>query len=65
MKFIVTITASKLIAFCILAGALAIDLLGKGATAFMFAIPFVAALVLGKQHFDSKKEINGNTKVSP
>jgi len=58
MKFAITLTASKLMAFCILAGALALDLLGKGSTAFMFAIPFVAALVLGKQHFDSKRELN-------
>jgi len=33
---------------------LALDLFAKGSTAFMFAIPFVASLVIGKQYFDSK-----------
>jgi len=47
-------------AFCILAGALALDLFGKGSTAFMFAVPFVSALVLGKQYFDTK---NGEVKA--
>jgi len=46
-------------AFCILAGALALDLTGKGSTAFMFAIPFISALIVGKQYFDSK---NGTEK---
>jgi len=63
MKFLITITASKLMAFCILAGALVIDLLGKEATAFMFAIPFVSALIVGKQYFDSKngKDVKANS----
>jgi len=59
MNFTITITASKLMAFVICFCALALDLTGKGSTAFMFAIPFISALVIGKQYFDSK---NGTEK---
>jgi hypothetical protein len=52
MKFAINITASKLMSFCILAGALVLDIKSGGSTAFMFAVPFVSALVLGKQYFD-------------
>jgi hypothetical protein len=58
MKFAITITASKLMAFCLLAGAISIDIKNGNATAFMFAIPFISALVLGKQYMDSKKPNN-------
>ena len=55
MKFAITITASKLMSFCLLAGALCIDLKNGESTAFMFAVPFISALVLGKQYFDKNK----------
>lgn len=64
MKFAITITASKLMAFVIILIAFVIDLTGKGATAFMFAVPFVASLVLGKQYFDSKNGNSQNTVIS-
>ncbi len=57
MKLAITLTASKLMSFCILAGALALDILNGGATAFMFAIPFISALVLGKQYFDKERGV--------
>ena len=55
-----TITASKLMAFLVLFGALALDILDKQATAFMFAIPFITAMIGVKQYLDSKRETNGN-----
>jgi hypothetical protein len=57
MKLAITLTASKLMSFCILAGALTLDILNGGATAFMFAIPFISALVLGKQYFDKERGV--------
>jgi hypothetical protein len=50
MKFAITFTASKLMAFLMLGCAV---YLGKDS--FMFAVPFIAALVLGKQWFDKGK----------
>jgi len=32
-----------------------------GATSFMFAVPFVSALILGKQYFDKDKPLDLNT----
>ena len=61
MKFLLTITASKLMAFLVLFGALALDLFNKDAKAFMFAVPFITAMVGVKQYLDSK---NGNTKTT-
>ena len=55
MKFSLFITASKLAGFVVLIFAFVLDLMSKQATAFMFAIPFVAAMILGKQYFDTKK----------
>lgn len=56
MKFEITITASKLMSLLILMSATILDIKSGGATAFMFAVPFVSALVLGKQYFDSGKK---------
>ena len=56
MKWAITVTASKLMSFCILAVAFALDRKSGGATAFMFAVPFISALVLGKQYFDKGKD---------
>ena len=47
-------------AFLVLFGALALDLLNKDARAFMFAVPFITAMVGVKQYLDSK---NGNNKT--
>ena len=58
MNFAIRITASKLMAFCLLIGVIWLDLKNGGATAFMFAIPFISALVLGKQYFDKNRNEN-------
>ena len=53
MKFAITLTWSKLVALFVLIGATYLDLkTGTGATAFMFALPFVVVLITGKQFID-------------
>ena len=53
----ITITLSKIMAFTLLAGSIALDIINtKSATAFMFAVPFISALVLGKQGLDILKQ---------
>jgi hypothetical protein len=51
----IKLTWSKIMAFCILGCAVYLDHRGGGATAFMFALPFIAALIIGKQYFDKNK----------
>ena len=41
-------------AFVILAMAFAIDWKNGNATAFMFAVPFVTAIITGRQYFNKK-----------
>jgi len=59
MKLLITLTWSKIMAFLVLGCAVFLDVRNGGASAFMFALPFVSALIMGKQYFDSKKQ-NGN-----
>ena len=47
MKFEITLTASKILAFLLVIAGWCM-----GETAFMFAVPFASGLVLGKQYFD-------------
>jgi len=56
IKVSVTLTASKIMAFMIL-------LLGAwlGANTFMFAVPFSASLILGKQYIDKEIKIKTPT----
>ena len=54
MKFRITLTWSKLMAFVILAMAFAIDMKNGNATAFMFAVPFATAIITGRQYFNRK-----------
>jgi len=56
VKLLVTLTWSKIMAFCILAASLTLDILHKNSTATMFAIPFISSLILGKQYLDRKKD---------
>jgi hypothetical protein len=56
MKTYINLTWSKLMAFTILGCAVVLDFKNGGSTAFMFAIPFVSALILGKQYLDKGKE---------
>ena len=39
-------------AFMILACSMFLDIRNGGTSAFMFAVPFVSALIAGKQYFD-------------
>jgi hypothetical protein len=55
MKLLITITWSKVMAFLVLGCSLVLDIKNGGATAFMFAVPFVVILISGKQYLDSKK----------
>jgi hypothetical protein len=61
MKWLLTITWSKLMALIFQAMAFVLDWKYKtNGTVFMFSLPFSVFLVTGKQYFDSKKEQNGN-----
>lgn len=55
LKLLVTLTWSKIMAFTILACAMVLDIRNDGTGAFMFAVPFVAGLIIGKQYFDKDK----------
>lgn len=57
VNIFINITLSKIMSFTILLLAFVMDLLNdRAGTVFMFAIPFVAGLVVGKQYFDKNKE---------
>ena len=56
MKFEVTITWSKIVAVFVLVGAICLDIKNGGIQAFMFSIPFVVALITGKQVIDKVKK---------
>ena len=64
MKFLLTITWSKIMAFLVLACSVYLDIRNGGATAFMFAVPFVVFLISGKQYFDSKNGKSQNISIS-
>jgi len=53
MRVSIILTWSKLIATLILGASILLDLKNGGATAFMFALPFITVLVTGKQWIDS------------
>ena len=52
MKFAITLSWSKIVAVLVLGCAVALDIINKTASTFMFAIPFVVALISGKQIID-------------
>lgn len=56
MKTDIVLTWSKIVATLILIGAVVLDLLNGGVTAFCFALPFIVVLVTGKQYIDSTKK---------
>ena len=57
MKMSITVTFSKIVALFVLGGAIYLDVKnGTGATAFMFALPFVVVLITGKQIIDKNNE---------
>ena len=56
MKWLLTITWSKLMALFFQSLAFTIDFkFNTGGTVFMFSLPFSVFLITGKQYFDSKK----------
>jgi len=56
IKLLVNLTWSKIMAFTLLVCSIILDLINGGATAFMYTVPFVSALILGKQYFDKNKQ---------
>jgi len=49
----ITVTSSKIFAFCLLAAGIAIDIIAKtNGTVFMFTVPFCCGLITGKQAID-------------
>ena len=57
IKIYLNITMSKIMAYLILVLAFVLDLLkDKSGTVFMFAIPFVSALIMGKQYIERNKD---------
>ena len=55
VELLVTLTWSKIMAFTMLGVSLTLDIINRGCTATMFAIPFVSSLILGKQYLDRNK----------
>jgi hypothetical protein len=56
IKVSIRVTLSKIMAFALLASALCLDfIVTKSAATFMYTVPFVAGLVLGKQGIDLMK----------
>jgi len=49
MKFNITLTWSKFVALLILISGVGLDYIAGGNNSFMFSLPFVSALILGKQ----------------
>ena len=60
VKLLLTLTWSKVMAFLLVGCSVALDFHNGGATAFMFTVPFVSALILGKQYFDKNRTNDGN-----
>ena len=57
MTLKIILTWSKIVALFVLGGAIYLDVKnGTGATAFMFALPFVVVLITGKQIIDKNNE---------
>ena len=55
VNLFVTLTWSKIMAFLLVICSILLDLINGGATAFMFTVPFVSALIIGKQYLDKDK----------
>jgi len=56
VKLLVNLTWSKIMAFLLVGCAVTLDFINGGVTAFMFTVPFVSALILGKQYLDKNRE---------
>lgn len=60
MKFNIDLTWSKIIALLVLGLAGYLDIINGGTTAFMYAMPFIITLILGKQWQDGKLKMKGS-----
>ncbi len=58
VRTFINLTWSKLMAFAILGCSMVLDVRNEAATAFMFAVPFVSALILGKQYMDIGRDFS-------
>ena len=57
----ITLTASKIFAFCLLIAAIGIDIIAEAkGTVFMFTVPFCCGLLTGKQAIDYFKAKKAN-----
>ena len=58
MKFRIELTWSKIMSLIMLAAATYLDIrYGKDGSLFMFAVPFAAGMIVGKQGADAYKEV--------
>jgi hypothetical protein len=65
IKVNINLTWSKVMALLILIAAVGLDWKNDtGASAFMYAIPFISALILGKQGVKLIEEIKTNKKIN-
>ena len=55
MEWKIIMTWSKIVAVLILVCAVYLDVLNEGMQAFVISLPFVSALIIGKQAFDKNK----------
>ena len=55
MEWKIIMTWSKIVAVLILGCAVYLDLQNEGMQAFVISLPFIAALIIGKQAFDKNK----------
>lgn len=61
MKFAITLTWSKLMALILTVASVYVDKISEvNGSVFMFTVPFIVALILGKQAGDAVKEIKKN-----
>ena len=56
MKFMITLTWSKIVAVLILGCATYLDLENGGSSTLMFSMPFIVFLITGKQFIDKNKK---------
>ena len=57
MKVDIKITNSKVMSYALLAAAIYLDISGdRSGTVFMYTVPFIAAMIGGKQYLDRNKK---------
>jgi hypothetical protein len=56
LELLITLTWSKIMAFALLACSIVLDLKNGTASTFMFTVPFISALIIGKQYLDKDRK---------